>query len=225
MKFDNLVMGIFVEESKNRFICKVLINDLLCECYVPSSSRIQNYLNIKGKEVLLSLNNGKNQRTKYALFAVKYYNKYVLLNLNLLNKIVEAEILQDCLIENIIIKKEQVIEGYKTDLLLEYSGGGKTIIEVKGIISTRRVTKFPSVHSERAISQLKRLRELLLQGYKVLYYLVSLSPIVKKIELDPKFQDYCDLLRECVELGMELIGFSLMFEKGTIKCKQNVSIS
>lgn len=89
MRFNQLIEGVFIEESKNRFLCKVLIDNKVCECYVPSSSRIENYLNVKGKKVLLTPNKS-NSRTNYSLFAVKFYNKYILLNLNLTNKVVES---------------------------------------------------------------------------------------------------------------------------------------
>lgn len=68
MNFE-LIKGIFIEESKNRFLCKVVVDGVLHECYVPSSSKIENYLNINNKEILLTRNQGGNRRTKYSLFA------------------------------------------------------------------------------------------------------------------------------------------------------------
>jgi len=77
------IEGIFKSESKNRFLCNVLVNGKLCECYIPSSSKLSPLVNLKGKKVLLTLNKGTNNRTKYSVFAVQHYRKYILLNLNI----------------------------------------------------------------------------------------------------------------------------------------------
>lgn len=222
---EKIITGIFVEESKNRFLCTVIIDNKICECYVPSSSRIENYLNLKGREVLLTENKGINKRTRFSLFAVKYYNKYILINLNMVNRIVGAMILERNMkqLSGTGIKREQTIEGYKTDLLVE-ENGEVTIIEIKGVISAHREVKFPSVASERATMQLEKIKELLQRGYRVVYLIVSLSPIVKKIVLDPDFSEYYYLLNECVELGMRLKGFSLSYEEGSIIYNQTLRI-
>lgn len=224
---DSYIKGIFVEESKNRFLCTVLIENELCECYVPSSSRIENYLKLKGREVLLTANKGTNKRTKFSLFAVKYYNKYILINLNMVNQIVEKMIIENKIkkLTGTRLKREQTIDGYKADILLENHGTNEdTIIEIKGIISALKEAKFPSVFSERAIVQLQKIKELLQRGYKVVYLIVSLSPIVKKINLDSNFAQYYSLLKECIDLGMQLMAFSLSFEDGSISYKQKLKI-
>lgn len=224
---DRFKKGVFVEESKNRFLCTVLIDNELCECYVPSSSRIENYLKLKGREVLLTENKGTNKRTKFSLFAVKYYNKYILINLNMANQITETLINENKIkyLAGTSLKREQTIEGYKTDILLEnHRTNENIIIEVKGIISALREAKFPSVFSERAIVQLQKIKKLLQRGYKVVYLIVSLSPIVKRIILDSNFSQYHSLIKECVELGMELRSFSVVYDKGQIKYKQKIRI-
>lgn len=222
---EKIINGIFIEESKNRFLCTVIIDNEICECYVPSSSRIENYLNLKGREVLLTKNKGTNKRTQFSLFAVKYYNKYILINLNMVNKIVGDMILEKKIkhLSGTGLRREQIIDGYKTDLLVE-KNGESTIVEIKGVISAHRKVNFPSVASERATIQLKKIKELLQRGYKVVYLIVSLSPIVKKIVLDPAFSEYYYLLNECVELGMRLMGFSLSYEEGSISYNQKLSI-
>ncbi|MCS7460378.1 DNA/RNA nuclease SfsA [Paenibacillus doosanensis] len=224
---DSYIKGVFVEESKNRFLCIVLIENELCECYVPSSSRIENYLKLKGREVLLTANKGTNKRTKFSLFAVKYYNKYILINLNMVDQIVETMIIDNKIkkLSGTRLKREQTIEGYKADIMIENHGNNKaTIIEVKGIISAFREARFPSVFSERAIVQLQKIKGLLQRGYKVVYLIVSLSPILKKINIDSNFSQYHSLLLECIELGMELRSFSVSFNEGRIEYKQKVSI-
>lgn len=62
--------GVFVKELKNRFLCEVEIDGKAEECYVPSSCHLSNFLQLKGKRVLLVPTQGKSPRTKYALYAM-----------------------------------------------------------------------------------------------------------------------------------------------------------
>lgn len=222
-----LVNGVFIEESKNRFLCKVMINGELCECYVPSSSRIENYLKLKNKEVLLSINKGVDKRTKYSLFAVKYYRGYILLNLNLINTIVESLINQDKikLLKAKNIQREQVVNGYKTDLLLTNKSNEVIIVEIKGIISSRKEADFPSVYSERAITQLYKIRDMLLKGEKIYYLVVSLSPSVRSINIDEKYEEYVKLLMECQGLGMVISSFSIVFKNNVVQYNKKIKVN
>lgn len=225
LKFSELVEGVFIEESKNRFLCTVLIEGNICECYVPSSSRIENYLKLRGRKVLLTVNNNANSRTAYSLFAVKYYNKYILLNLNIINKVVESIITDGKLrvLDNYQISLEKTFNGYKTDLLLSRNDT-IAMVEVKGIIASRRIVEFPNVHSERAIKQLIKIKGILQSGVKVFYIITSLSPIVRKIKLNPYFREYNEHLCECIELGMQVMAFSVKLEKGEIKFYKGIKI-
>lgn len=47
--------GIFIQELKNRFLCEVEIDGESTVCYVPSSCHLSNFLDLKGKSVLLAL--------------------------------------------------------------------------------------------------------------------------------------------------------------------------
>lgn len=205
------IEGTFLEESSNRFLCKVLINNTIEECYVPSSSKLSNYIKLKNKKVLLTTNMNPKARTKYSLFAVKYYNKYILLNLNLVNKL-----LLNYLIGNDVnhsFKCEHRIEKYKCDIFFpDY----KHIIEAKGIICTTKTCVFPLVSSDRSINQLKEISNLLKQGYKASYYLVSLSPIVKSINLN-KEDEFTNLIYECINQGMYLYGLKIEYTNKRIK--------
>lgn len=86
---EDIVEGIFIEESKDRFLCSVLVDECVLECYVPSASKLKNYLNMKNKRVLLVKNKKLNSRTKYSVFAVKYYNQYIIVSLLVVNRVLE----------------------------------------------------------------------------------------------------------------------------------------
>ncbi len=218
---EKLIEGEFLSEIKNRFLCKVSINNLIHECYVPSSSRLENYLNLKNKKVLLTINKGKDTRTKYSVFAVKYRNKYIILNLHYANKLFEPMLKEAQYSEYNIhgtYRREINVEGYKSDFF--YEGSKKIIIENKSIISTANEVLFPGAYSSRGIEQLKILKILLQKGYLVNYNLISLSPFVKKVKINPNISEFRESFLRCIENGMKVYGYNLCFSYNdmTIKC-------
>ena len=86
------ISGVFVKELKNRFLCEVKIDGKVEECYVPSSCHLSNFLQLKGKRVVLIPTQGKNPRTKYALYAAQYRRNYIILNTSLSNVAIEKGI-------------------------------------------------------------------------------------------------------------------------------------
>lgn len=84
-----MIYGTFKEETKNRFLCQVTIGSKDVECYIPSSCRLGNFIDMKGRTVLLKHNQAKDARTEYAVYAVKIKNEVILLNLSQANRIIE----------------------------------------------------------------------------------------------------------------------------------------
>lgn len=208
----------FIEEGKNRFICTVNLDGELIECYVPSSSKLKQYINLEKKTVLISKNANQNARTKYALFAVKYYRKYILLNLNLVNKILGQYLMSN---SELCISYEKVIDGYKADLITNDKNiNALTIIEAKGIITTKKAEMFPSKYSERAIKQLVQIKQLLFEGYKVDYYLISLSPILKNLYYDTSNVEFYQLFMECISNGLSVKALTVVYENNEFKIKK-----
>lgn len=164
----NFVRGIFIEECKNRFLCIVQIKKEKHLCYIASSARLSNFVNLTGKQVLLRRNKGSRTRTEFTLYAVKNENDYVVLNLNAANTLL-LEVIRKEYPSSISIQKEKfTLEGYKTDHLVV--SVPPTIVEVKSILSDKTVVRFPSVSGERSIRQLKSLEEALLKGYQEAVY-------------------------------------------------------
>ena len=78
MTESQIIYGTFKEETKNRFLCQVTIDNEDVECYIPSSCRLGNFIDMKGRTVLLKHNQAKDARTKYAVYAVKIKNEFIL---------------------------------------------------------------------------------------------------------------------------------------------------
>lgn len=221
---EEMIEGIFISENKRRFLCKVLVDGKIEECYISCSSKLKHYLNLINKKVLLTVNKSKTAKTKYSVFAVKYYGKYILLNSNIVNKVLQEEIqnILDSKAHSSKIVVEKYVEAYKADLVI--FGDQTTIVEAKSIIGSKRKVTFPNVNMERAIRQLKKLSELLSKGYSVEYYFVSLSPIVRMVLIDEYYKEYKSLLIGCIKKGLIVRGITLYYAGGEIKAKVNLNI-
>lgn len=80
--------GVFKAEIKNRFLCTVNVDGTDTICYIPSSCRLSNFIDLVNKKVMLRPIKKKDARTKYSVYAVKYRQCYVLLDLSSSNKII-----------------------------------------------------------------------------------------------------------------------------------------
>ena len=184
------ISGVFVKELKNRFLCEVKIDGKVEECYVPSSCHLSNFLQLKGKRVVLIPTQGKNPRTKYALYAAPYRRNYIILNTSLSNVAIEKGIHNrrfSYLGKRSNVQKEHSVEGYKADLYIPQT---KTIVEIKSVLSENDEAVFPTVFSERTQNQLKSIQEMLEKGYKVVFIIVSLNPYIKKLTIDKSTEFY-----------------------------------
>ena len=206
LKSKELIRARFIRELKNRFLCEVEIDGNAFECYVPSSCRLTNFLELKNKQVLLRKNASPKTRTQYALVATPYKRSYLLLNSSLANRIIEDNIHKrrfSFLGKRSQIFKEYYIDGYKADLFIADTN---TIIEIKSLITTERTAAFPTVYSERAVEQLQALKKLLVKGYRVYYIIVSLNPYVNEITIDPNTKLF-ELFAQCKEMCFHMKGF------------------
>ena len=221
-----LIEGTFVKEEKNRFICSVIVDDKIEECYIPSSCRLDNFLELSGKEILLVKNKNANSRTRLSVYAIKYRQNYILLRSSEANEIIMDSMhrrMFSFLGERSAIEREFFVEGYKADIFIPKT---QTIIEIKSIISTRNDAFFPTVYSERAVEQLKKIGMLLKKGYKIVYIFVSLNPYVRSISIsdDVKENEYKNLFLKCVKEGMLVKAYSSKLESGNPTVKKEIVV-
>lgn len=220
------VIGTFVREEKNRFICTVNIDGIDEECYIPSSCRLENFLELAGKKVILHENMNKSARTRYAVYAIRFKRNYIVLRTAEANDIIRNNITNRrfaFLGKRKIVERECNIEGYKTDLYLPET---KTIVEIKSIIATTDEAVFPTVYSERAIEQLEKIKILLKNGYKVVYIYVSLNPYVKRASISKEDHStkYAELMKECLMQGMICKAYSSEVKNGEPVIKKEIEL-
>lgn len=118
------------------------------------------------------------------------------------------------------IIKEHYIDGYKSDL---YVKDCDTLIEVKSVISLNKVAEFPTVFSERFLTQLNQIHELLCKGHCAVFVITSLNPYVKEIHMDRNSRLY-EAMQPCLEKGMQLLAFSIGLSQEEIVIKNSLPI-
>lgn len=215
--------GIFISERKNRFICEVLVEGETIECYVPSSCRLDNFIDLHGKRVLLLPTEAPSARTKFSLFAVPYKRNYILLNIGKVNSIIEHNINKryfSSLGSRSKILRECTIDSYKSDLFIANSN---TILEIKSVLSLGKTAVFPTVFSQRTLDQLKKISILMDKGYHAAFIIASLSPYVEQIKIDRASLFY-EALRPCIEKGMHLLAVSLYISNSEAQIKKKINI-
>lgn len=224
MEFDETLItsGIFQQELGNRFKCSVKVGNRHELCYVASSCRLTNFIELDGKEVLLTPS-VRGKELRYTLFAVQQGNHFTILNLSIANAVIFEQLhrrLFSFLGKRNNIQRELTVGDYKTDIFIKDS---QTIIEVKAIISSGKQAQFPSGKSDRRLQQLEKIKLLLHSGYKVCYFFVSLSPEVTSIKLDRSNQFY-SLFLDCVNCGMSYYGYSLKMNSGEINVASKLEV-
>lgn len=225
IKSIDYVYGTFQAEIKNRFLCSVNIDGKEVICYIPSSCRLSNFIDMTGRTVLLKPIETPNARTPYAVYAVKYRKNFILLNLAQANRVIEAQIRRkyfSFLGMRKNVQREYRIGSYKTDLFIHDTN---TLIEIKSTLAFSRKAIFPTVYSERAVKQLKEISRLLDEGYRACYILVSLNPSVKEITINAEIEDYYNTFIECVEKGMTYCAFSTRLREQTPELHAKIKVT
>lgn len=212
-----MITGQFVEECSNRFLCHVLIEGVQTECYVSSSSRLENYITLKNKTVMLVENKGKNLRTQFTLQAAKVKGKWVLLNLNSINELYLEMLHKGRKYKADDIQREKYVNDYKTDFFIEKD---KLLIEAKGILSESSKAIYPVVSCGRAYRQLLAILDLLKAGYSIEYGFVLMNPGITQIELNPREKKIRAIFKECMDLGMRVTFFSIKWYAGKYRLKE-----
>ncbi len=219
------VYGTFQTEIKNRFLCSVSIDGKDEICYIPSSCRLSNFIDMTGRTVLLKPIETPNARTSFAVYAVKYRRSFILLNLAQANRVVEAQIKRRYfafLGARKKVSREYKIGAYKTDIFVHDTN---TIIEIKSTLSFSKKSVFPTVYSERAIKQLNEISRLLDEGYRACYILVSLNPCVKEIVINSNVEDYYKTFNKCIEKGMTCCAFAVRLRDQTPELYAKIKVT
>jgi len=200
-----------------------MVEDEVIECYVPSSCRLDNFIDLHGKQILLLPTETPSARTRYSLFAVPYKRNHILLNIGRVNSVIERDIKKRCfstLGKRSEVYREYKIGSYKSDLFIANSN---TLLEVKSILSIGKDAMFPTVFSQRTLNQLKEISSLMDRGYNAALVIASLNPYVEQIRIDHASPFY-EALKPCIDRGIQVIAVALHIHQGEAQIKKRIKI-
>lgn len=224
MRCDIVKTGIFKKELKNRFLCIVEVDGTEELCYIPSSCKLSNFIDMADRTVLLRPIQSPKTRTENEVFAVLLGRQFVVLHLSSANNVVIENLNKrrfSYLGKRRGIRKECRVEGYKCDAFVEDT---RTIVEIKSMLSLDKNGLFPTVYSQRAIDQLTKLNLLLERGYHVCYIFVSMNPKTDRISINKEMDEYQKLLYQCINKGMIIKGYSLKFSNDELRINKEITV-
>jgi len=210
---NEFIAGVFVEECRKRFLCKVEIQGQEELCYISSSSKLAPFIELVGREVLLTKNIGDRNKTNYTVHAVKTCEGYVLLNLSFVNKLLLIEFNKPESIYsglNTIYREKKIINSLRADFVIE--GKQKIIVEAKGIITEKITGYLPSMTVIRAVKQLEAFNQLLREGYCVHYYVVLMNPGTRDLKLNKEILEFHRLFKRCMKKGMQVFVYRVKWD-------------
>lgn len=224
MKNNIATFGIFKEELKNRFLCIVETGGIDELCYIPSSCKLSNFIEMQGRTVMLRPIQSSHSRTRYEVYAVLVGKRFIVLRLTEANRVILDNLNNrrfSFLGKRKSVIKEHKIGGYKCDLFIEDTN---TIVEIKSILTLNKTAYFPTVYSQRAIEQLKKIDLLLDKGYRICYFYISMNGNVNKIIINDEIKQYCQLLNHCINKGLVVKGYSLKYKDDNLCINKAIPI-
>lgn len=111
---------------------------------------------------------------------------------------------------------------YLKDIYIEDSD---TVIEVKSLLAFNKEALIPTVYSERAITQLKKIKKLLADGHRACYIIASLYQGVECVHINPDQQEFHTLFEECLEAGMSVAAVALQMTAEHVHVKKLIGVA
>lgn len=202
----------FIRFVGRRFKCLINIDDKEELCYVASSSNLNHYLQMEGKEILVTEIESSNSDLRYRAFAVKIGNEWIIIDLHLLNRAVKEKL--EC--NGFVVETEKYIDEYRADLVI--SRDNKALIyEVKSVLCLSEKACFPMNAGKRCEEQLVKLKEIAsAYEYEVRYVFALLSKNIQSIEIVSDKTCYKELFSECCKNGMNIECLRISFENNEV---------
>lgn len=193
--------AVFIRESRQRFLCTVLLENEEIECYVSSSSKLSQYINLENFRVLLSKNKASKLRTLYTLEAAEISRgNYVYLNLNKVNQLFENYLVNNGILERSIYREKKVSDNLKVDFYLDMQG----YYEIKALLNGTDEIEFPDTSSNRLQRQL--------------------SEYIKHFKWNSEKMKLKELFAEATTRGLQTQAFSIDYSYGAFNLKENVEL-
>ena len=197
-----IIKGSFIERP-NRFIAKVLVNDVVETVHVKNTGRCRELL-VPNATVYLEHWDTDKRKTKYDLIAVEKGDRLINMDSQAPNK-VAAEYLPALFPDLTLLKAEVRHGNSRFDFYMERPNE-RWFIEVKGVtLEEDGIVRFPDAPTERGVKHIEELIACLDEGYRaMILFIVKMKDITHLEPNDRTHPAFGDALRKASKAGVEI---------------------
>ena len=228
MQYKNVIKGIF-KSRPNRFIAKVLVDDIEVTVHVKNTGRCKELL-IENAVVYLSVSDNPLRKTKYDLIAVekKSGNGILLINMDSQapNEMVAEWLPESGLFsENAVIKREVTFGKSRFDFCVT-DNDKKAFIEVKGVtLENNGVACFPDAPTERGVKHINELCACVKDGYSAyIIFVIQMSGVSLFKSNDLTHKAFGDALRLAEKSGVKILAYDSVIKADSLHINKPVKI-
>ena len=228
MQYKNVIKGVF-KSRPNRFIAKVLVDDVEETVHVKNTGRCKELL-IENAVVYLSVSDNPLRKTKYDLVAVEKQtgNSVLLINMDSQapNEMIAEWLPKSGLFsENATIKREVTFGNSRFDFCV-FDNDKKTFIEVKGVtLEKNGVACFPDAPTERGVKHINELCACVNEGYSAyIIFVIQMSEVSLFKPNDLTHKAFGDALRIAEKSGVKILVYDSVVKADCLYIDKPVKI-
>ena len=222
MQYQKVIKGKFIERP-NRFIAKVLINNIIETVHVKNTGRCRELL-VPNATVYLSDEVKPERKTRYDLIVVEKLpasGDRILINMDSQapNKVAEEFFSSGKFFSSFaVVRREVRFQNSRFDFYIE-DGDRKVFVEVKGVtLEDERIALFPDAPTERGVKHINELVLAKKEGYEAMvFFVIQMKGIKSFSPNDKTHPQFGDALRKADKEGVKIIAYDCHVKKDTLE--------
>lgn len=225
MKYERIRKGRFIKRP-NRFIAHVEIDGKEEIVHVKNTGRCAELL-VPGAVLYLQESDNPDRKTKWDLIGVEKGDRMVNMDSQVTNQVVKEWIEEGKWFPEVtLLRPETTYGNSRFDLYVEYGGGRRAFIEVKGVtLEEEGAVRFPDAPSERAVKHLEELGKAVEEGYEAYVFFVIQMEGVRYFTPNRRTHAaFADALVAAANLGVKVLAYDCKVGGDSIEIKEEVPV-
>lgn len=222
MEYKNIVKGKFIDRP-NRFIAHVEIDGKIETVHVKNTGRCREIL-ISGADCYLEKSDNPNRKTGYDLVTVKKGERFINIDSQLPNALVEEWLANQNIFQEVsLIKREKTYGSSRFDFYIE-AGNRKIFIEVKGVtLENDNVVSFPDAPTNRGIKHINELISAIEDGYEAyIFFVIQMKDVDYFTPAWDKHKEFGDALVNAYNNGVNILVYDCFVRENEVKIMDSV---
>lgn len=225
MKYHHISQGKFLSRP-NRFIAYVELNGERTKVHVKNTGRCRELLR-ENAAVYLERSENPERMTAYDLVAVEKAGRFVNIDSNAPNKVVEEWLSQKKLFPDLtLIRPETSYRNSRLDFYLETASGRKIFMEVKGVtLENDNQAAFPDAPSERAVKHVEELISARQEGYEAyILFVIQMKGLSSFSPNDAAQPAFGEALRRARQAGVKVLAYDCEVGRDSLMLREEVPV-